>query len=152
MLAGYPGVTVGPKRWGFSGRFEPLIHRCTELTAAVTTLKQAANTTTDELHPPRRPQATRSSTLCFFKNVLAKDSKNETIEASIDLNEQGLVTYEHHWTLYQAGSIVFSKQMSQDSISFFPLLFEVWTRPRRQTYLLALMSVLGARRHALGHE
>jgi len=39
VLAGYPGVTVGLQRLEFSGRFEPLIHRFSELKAAIRELK-----------------------------------------------------------------------------------------------------------------
>lgn len=40
VLVGYPGVTVGLQRLEFSGRFEPLIHRWSALTAAIADLDE----------------------------------------------------------------------------------------------------------------
>lgn len=48
VLAGYPGVTVDLDRLEFSGRFEPLIHRWTELTAAIEKLRQKNGKTSAE--------------------------------------------------------------------------------------------------------
>lgn len=41
VLKGYPGVTVGLQRLEFSGKFEPLIHRFSDLKAAIEALKQS---------------------------------------------------------------------------------------------------------------
>lgn len=45
VLKGYPGITVGLNRLEFSGKFEPLIHRWSELQAAIS--KLGAETETD---------------------------------------------------------------------------------------------------------
>ncbi|KAK5123020.1 hypothetical protein LTR85_003586 [Meristemomyces frigidus] len=109
VLAGYPGVTVGLKRLEFSGRFEPLIHRWTEFNAAITKLKQADSANADDKAPDRLKHAE------LLHDLLAKEFK-DTIDASTDLKGQGVMTYEHLWTLFQPGSFVFSKQQGQDRI------------------------------------
>ena len=47
VLAGYPGVTVGLQRLEFSGKFEPLIHRFSELKAAIQELKATVGAKVD---------------------------------------------------------------------------------------------------------
>ncbi|KAI6846830.1 P-loop containing nucleoside triphosphate hydrolase protein [Hortaea werneckii] len=110
VLDGYPGVTVGLKRLEFSGRFEPLIHRWAELTAAIDKLRQkAASSDADSTDVDRLQHAE------LLQDLLAKEFK-ETIEASTDLKEKGVMTYEHLWTLFQPSAQVYSRQMSQDRI------------------------------------
>ncbi|KAI7346810.1 hypothetical protein KC336_g22796, partial [Hortaea werneckii] len=110
VLNGYPGVTVGLKRFEFSGRFEPLIHRWAELTAAIEKLRQkAASSDADSTDVDRVQHAE------LLHDLLAKEFK-ETIEASTDLKEKGVMTYEHLWTLFQPSAQVYSRQMSQDRI------------------------------------
>ncbi|RMY66257.1 hypothetical protein D0863_08555 [Hortaea werneckii] len=110
VLEGYPGVTVGLKRLEFSGRFEPLIHRWAELTAAIEKLRQrAARDDADSTDADRVKHAE------LLQDLLAKEFK-ETIEASTDLKEKGVMTYEHLWTLFQPSAQVYSRQMSQDRI------------------------------------
>lgn len=108
VLAGYPGVTVGLKRLEFSGRFEPLIHRWPELLAAIERLKEArGDAGADEKTDERIKHAE------LLQELLAKEFK-DSIDASSDLKSQGVMTYEHLWTLFQPGSMVYSKQQSQD--------------------------------------
>ncbi|KAK5110649.1 hypothetical protein LTR62_005689 [Meristemomyces frigidus] len=106
VLAGYPGVTVGLKRLEFSGRFEPLIHRWPEFTAAVDELK------TDQEEGEVGDKVKHATLL---QDLLTQEFK-ETIDASTDLKSQGVMTYEHLWTLFQPGSSVYSKQQGQDRI------------------------------------
>lgn len=103
VLAGYPGVTVGLKRLEFSGRFEPLIHRWTELKASIVQLK----------FEKEADSAERLKHAELLHDLIANEFK-ETIESSVDLKMQGVMTYEHLWTLFQPGSYVYSKQQNQD--------------------------------------
>lgn len=105
VLSGYPGVTVNLKRLEFSGRFEPLIHRWAALKAAIEDLKSK----TDDDSKKRLEHA------LLLHDLLAKEFK-ELIDQSVDMKEQGVMTYEHLWTLFQPGSHVYSKQMGQDRI------------------------------------
>lgn len=103
ILAGYPGVTAGLKRLEFSGRFEPLIHRWTELEKAIVRLgvQEDAESTSAQKHAQ------------LLHDLLAEEFK-DVIEASVDMRTQGVMTYEHLWTLYQPGTYVYSKQQGQD--------------------------------------
>ncbi len=105
VLAGYPGVTVNLKRLEFSGRFEPLIHRYQELNQAIAALKLGEDA----------DAAKKAAHADVLQNLLAEDFK-ETIEATVDMKSQGVMTYEHLWTLFQPGSLIYSKQQGQDRI------------------------------------
>jgi hypothetical protein len=105
VLAGYPGVTVNLKRLEFSGRFEPLIHRWADFQAAIERLRRDES---DE-SVPRLKHAE------LLQSLLAKEF-NETIDSSRDMKKEGVMTYEHLWTLFQPGSFVYSKQQGQDRI------------------------------------
>lgn len=105
VLAGYPGVTVGLKRLEFSGRFEPLIHRWAELKEAIVKL----SVDKDEASAAKQRHAE------LLQDLLSKEFK-ETIDAAGDLRNQGVMTYEHLWTLFQPGSFVYSRQQGQDRV------------------------------------
>ncbi len=51
----------------------------------------------------------------LLQELLATEFK-DSIDSATDLKSQGVMTYEHLWTLFQPGSLVFSKQQSQDRI------------------------------------
>ncbi|KAK5165851.1 uncharacterized protein LTR77_008774 [Saxophila tyrrhenica] len=105
VLAGYPGVTVNLKRLEFSGRFEPLIHRYQELNQALVKLRLG-----DEAEAKTKAEHAE-----LLQKLLEEEFK-DTIDASMDLKSQGVMTYEHLWTLFQPGSLVYSKQQGQDRI------------------------------------
>ena len=105
VLAGYPGVTVGLKRLEFSGRFEPLIHRWGDLQAAIVKLKLENESDSAE----------RLEHAELLQTLLSEEFK-DAIDASMDMKNQGVMTYEHLWTLFQPGSFVYSKQQGQDRI------------------------------------
>lgn len=116
VLAGYPGVTVGLKRLEFSGRFEPLIHRWSEFNRAIHRLKHVEDDSILWGQPkPDNKAPDRLKHAELLHDLLAKEFK-DTIDASTDLKGQGVMTYEHLWTLFQPGSLVFSKQQGQDRI------------------------------------
>ena len=105
VLAGYPGVTVNLKRLEFSGRFEPLIHRYQELNQALVRLKLGDET----------DAATKAEHAELLQKLLGEEFK-ETIDATIDMKGQGVMTYDHLWTLFQPGALIYSKQQGQDRI------------------------------------
>ncbi|KAK3109650.1 hypothetical protein LTR53_016861, partial [Teratosphaeriaceae sp. CCFEE 6253] len=109
VLAGYPGVTVGLKRLEFSGRFEPLIHRWPELVKAIEDVKNEGVSGAESDAKERLEHAQ------LLHDLLATEFK-DSIDSATDLKSQGVMTYEHLWTLFQPGSLVFSKQQSQDRI------------------------------------
>jgi hypothetical protein len=110
VLAGYPGVTVGLKRLEFSGRFEPIIHRWAELNSAINALKTKQRSGEADSDVEDRIKHAE-----LLHDLLKKEFA-DTIEASTDLKSQGVITYEHLWTLFQPGSFVYSKQQGQDRI------------------------------------
>ena len=105
ILAGYPGVTVGLKRLEFSGRFEPLIHRWTELEEAIVRLRVEKD--------PKSTDRLKHAEL--LHDLLAQEFK-DTIDSSVDMKTQGVMTYEHLWTLFQPGALVYSKLQNQDRV------------------------------------
>ncbi|KAH9828061.1 ATPase family associated with various cellular activities (AAA) [Teratosphaeria destructans] len=111
VLADYPGLTVGLKRLEFSGRFEPLIHRWHQLNTAITSLKEHQRADAEAASDI----GNRIKHAELLHDLLTNEFK-ETIDASIDLIGQGVMTYEHLWTLFHPGSFVYSKQQAQDRI------------------------------------
>ena len=107
LLAGvvknYPGVAVGLNRLEFSGRFEPLIHRWAELQEAIKALgdeTEEDRTTKEHAH--------------LLQDILVKEFKT-LIDTSQDMKSKRVMTYEHLWTLFQPGTIVFARQDGQET-------------------------------------
>ena len=110
VLAGYPGVTVSLRRLEFSGEFEPLIHRWTELNAAIEKLKsEAAKEGADE----EAAERVRHAELLY--NLLEEEF-NDTISESQDMIKQGVITYELLWTIFQPGCLVYTKLQGQERV------------------------------------
>tara|TARA_R110002003_G_scaffold1868_2_gene23601 strand:+ start:7310 stop:8866 length:1557 start_codon:yes stop_codon:yes gene_type:complete len=103
VLKGYPGITVGLNRLEFSGKFEPLIHRWTELEAAIAKLG-------DETEDQRTTKAHAE----LLQEVLVKEFKN-MIDTAQDMKSKRVMTYEHLWTLFQPGATVFARQDGQET-------------------------------------
>jgi hypothetical protein len=103
VLKNYPGVTVGLNRLEFSGRFEPLIHRWSELEKAISKLG-------DETEDKRTTKAHAE----LLQNVLVKEFKT-MIDTSQDMKSKRVMTYEHLWTLFQPGALVFARQDGQET-------------------------------------
>ncbi|KAH7406384.1 P-loop containing nucleoside triphosphate hydrolase protein [Phaeosphaeria sp. MPI-PUGE-AT-0046c] len=103
VLKNYPGVTVGLNRLEFSGKFEPLIHRWSELDAAIGKLG-------DETEHDR----TTKAHAMLLQDVLVKEFKT-MIDTSQDMKSKRVMTYEHLWTLFQPSAIVFSRQDGQET-------------------------------------
>ncbi|EOA86707.1 hypothetical protein ACJQWK_08788 [Exserohilum turcicum] len=103
VLKNYPGVTIGLNRLEFSGKFEPLIHRWSELQDAIAKLSDATEEKrTTKVHAE------------LLQSVLTKEFKN-MIDTSQDMKSKRVMTYEHLWTLFQPGSTVFARQDGQET-------------------------------------
>lgn len=103
VLKNYPGVTVGLNRLEFSGKFEPLIHRWTELRTAISKL----GTATED-------QRTTKQHAELLQDILVKEFKT-LIDTSQDMMSKRVMNFELLWTLYQPGATVFSRQDGQET-------------------------------------
>lgn len=102
-LKKYPGVTVGLNRLEFSGKFEPLIHRWAEIGEAISKIgDETEEQRTIKLHAE------------LLQEVLTKEFKS-MIDASQDMKSKRVMNYEHLWTLFQPGSIIFTRQDGQET-------------------------------------
>ncbi|EGP92754.1 uncharacterized protein MYCGRDRAFT_31554 [Zymoseptoria tritici IPO323] len=109
ILADYPGVTTTLKRLEFKGRFEPLIHRWSQLKTAITQLKVEQSKRSD----PSPSDCARIEHAELLDNVLTKEFSD--VLASInDMHDNGVVTYEHLWALLEPNSLIYTKHDSQD--------------------------------------
>ncbi|TKA79105.1 hypothetical protein B0A49_01828 [Cryomyces minteri] len=112
VLVGYPGVTVGLQRLEFSGRVEPLIHRWSGLKDAIVKLK---NTKQDGNSEDGQVNIQILEHAELLHDLLTTEFKN-LIDASQDMKSKGVMTYENLWTLFQPGSMVYSRQGGQDRV------------------------------------
>ncbi|KAF2644520.1 P-loop containing nucleoside triphosphate hydrolase protein [Massarina eburnea CBS 473.64] len=103
VLKNYPGITVGLNRLEFSDKFEPLIHRWTELQSAIAELGDE----TDE-------ERTTKEHAELLQNILVDEFKT-LIDTSQDMRNKRVMTYDSLWTLFQPGSFVFSRQDGQET-------------------------------------
>lgn len=103
VLKNYPGVTVGLNRLEFSGKFEPLIHRWTELQAAIAKLGNA----TEE-------QRVTKEHANLLHGILVEEFKS-LIDTSQDMMSKRVMNFDLLWTLYQPGAMVFSRQDGQET-------------------------------------
>jgi hypothetical protein len=103
VLKNYPGVTVGLNRLEFSDRFEPLIHRWAELETAMS-----------KLNDKTEDQRTTKAHAELLQEILVKEFKS-MIDTSQDMKSKRVMTYEHLWTLFQPGAIVFARQDGQET-------------------------------------
>ena len=108
VLNGYPGVTAALQRLELSGKFEPIIHRWGELQRAIEAL---------DSHPldacADKNRVAKEHAQLFFN--LLKGEFKDLIEMSQDMRAKGVMTYEHLWTLFQPGAIVYSRQDGQET-------------------------------------
>ncbi|KAL5435304.1 hypothetical protein PMIN07_006606 [Paraphaeosphaeria minitans] len=103
VLKGYPGITAGLNRLEFSGKFEPLIHRWAELQTAI--YKIGDNTEEEQ---------TTKKHANLLLDIVLKEFK-DLIDTSQDMINKRVMTYEHLWTLFQPGSILFTRQDGQET-------------------------------------
>ena len=125
VLAGYPGVTVSLQRLEFSGEFEPLIHRWTELKAAIAKLKSVA---AEEGASEEAAERVKHAELLYS---LLEEECRDTISESQDMINQGVITYELLWTIFQPGCLVYAKLQGQERV--FRLSSQRYGRDREQS-------------------
>lgn len=92
ILDGYPGVHCGLKRLVFEAPFEPFVHRWPEIEA---------------FRKRKDLDAETSEHLELLYTVL-KDELKDVIKTFEDYVQHGVVTYEHLWTIFQPGRLVYS--------------------------------------------
>ncbi|KAF2276619.1 P-loop containing nucleoside triphosphate hydrolase protein [Westerdykella ornata] len=103
VLKGYPGITPTLERLEFGGRFEPLIHRWEELQNAI-----------DGLGSETEDDRTTKAHAMLLKEVLM-DEFQSLIETSQDMKRKKVMTFEHLWTLFQPGSLVYMRNDGQET-------------------------------------
>lgn len=103
VLKNYPGITTDLNRVEFSGKFEPLIHRWAELQAAIAQIG-------DETEEQRKTKEHAE----LLQSILSKEFKT-LIDTSQDMKNKRVMTYEHLWTLFQPGSIIYARQDGQET-------------------------------------
>jgi hypothetical protein len=92
ILSGYPGVHCGMTRLEFEAPFRPLVHRWPQL------LEYKARTDLDH---------TAAEHIQLLYDVLREELK-DVIKTLDDYVNHGIVTFEHIWTIFQPGSIIYS--------------------------------------------
>jgi hypothetical protein len=99
VLKDYPGITTNLQRLVFSAPFQPFVHRWTKLVDVL-------ETTTDE--------ATRAH-LTLFHKVLHEELK-DAIAAKNDLVANGVITFEHLWTIFEPGILVYGTDEGKERV------------------------------------
>ncbi|KAF2496108.1 hypothetical protein BU16DRAFT_538696 [Lophium mytilinum] len=99
VLAGYPGITTSLERLEFSSPFEPFVHRWEQFAEAKET---TSNRETNE-H------------LNLLWEVLEEELR-DTIREKKDLIANGVVTFDSIWTIFEPGSLVYTKEEGHDRI------------------------------------
>jgi hypothetical protein len=99
VLKDYPGITTNLQRLVFAAPFQPFVHRWTKLVDVL-------ETTTDE--------ATRAH-LKLFHKVLHEELK-DAIAAKNDLVANGVITFEHLWTIFEPGVLVYGTDEGKERV------------------------------------
>lgn len=92
ILVDYPGIHCGLKRLEFEAPFKPFVHRWSQL------LQYRAR---EDLIP------TTAEHLELLYKVLSTELE-DVIKTLDDYVKHGIVTFQHIWTIYQPGSIIYS--------------------------------------------
>ncbi|KAF2174881.1 P-loop containing nucleoside triphosphate hydrolase protein [Zopfia rhizophila CBS 207.26] len=92
ILKDYPGVCCGLKRLVFEEPFEPFVHRWPQLV---------------EFKERKNLDHITKEHLELLHDVL-KGELNDVIKTFEDYVSHGVVTYEHIWTVFQPGGVIFS--------------------------------------------
>ncbi|KAI0420248.1 P-loop containing nucleoside triphosphate hydrolase protein [Xylaria grammica] len=96
VLKDYPGVTTTLSRLIFSAPFRPFVHRRLQLI-------EALNNEQDE---------ETKSHLELLKHILDRELK-DVISATDDYTKSKVVTYEHIWTIFQPGCMVYASRFGK---------------------------------------
>jgi ATPase family associated with various cellular activities (AAA) len=99
VLEDYPGITTNLQRLVFKAPFQPFVHRWTKLVDIL-------ETTTDE---------TMRAHLKLFHKVLYEELK-DAIAAKNDLVANGVITFEHLWTIFEPGVLVYGTEEGKERV------------------------------------
>ena len=110
VLHGYPGVTIELDRLEFSGRFEPIIHRWSEFKGKIEKLQSP-----EDSDPGSEEDAKTLEHAELLQGILVKEFQ-DVVETSQDMKAKGVMTFDLLWTLFQPGSLVYTRQENQDRV------------------------------------
>ena len=99
VLKDYPGITTNLQRLVFKAPFQPFVHRWAKLVNVL-------RTTTDE--------ATIAH-LKLFHDVLHEELK-DAIAAKEDLVANGVITFEHLWTIFEPGVLFYGTDEGKERV------------------------------------
>ncbi|KAH0537656.1 hypothetical protein FGG08_005569 [Glutinoglossum americanum] len=97
VLKGFPGVTPGLSSLTFTPPFKPLFYRWDELVKAVE----------EEENPVTKKH------LDLFFSIVEPELK-DTIKVRDEFVAHGVVTFQHIWTIFPAGTMIFTTQDDQE--------------------------------------
>jgi hypothetical protein len=92
ILKGYPGVHCDLRRLEFEAPFRPFVHRWAEF---------------EEYRQREHINSTTAQHLTLLYDVLQDDLK-DALQANEDYVQHGVVTYEHLWTIFKPGDIIYA--------------------------------------------
>jgi hypothetical protein len=92
ILKGYPGVHCDLQRLEFEAPFRPFVHRWAKF---------------DEYRQRKDIDTTTAEHLAILYNVLRDDLK-DALKANEDYVQHGIINFEHLWTIFQPGDIIYS--------------------------------------------
>lgn len=99
ILQDYPGVTCKLERLVFEAPFEPFVHRWGDL---LKFMKKG-----EEKHDQEEKEKTREHVELLHS--ILKEELKDIIRVFEDYVANGVVTYQHLWTIFQPGSVVVSR-------------------------------------------
>src|SRR5207248_9005066 len=99
VLKDYPGITTKLQRLVFNAPFQPFVHRWTKLVHVL-------QTTADE--------KTRTH-LKLFHDILHEELK-DAIAAKNDLVANGVITFEHLWTIFEPGVLFYGMDQGKERV------------------------------------
>ncbi|KAI9890333.1 MAG: hypothetical protein M1814_004243 [Vezdaea aestivalis] len=102
VLKGYPGITTSLDRLQFDAPFEPFVHRWEKLTEALE----------NEQHAETKKHIELLHNVLSEELVYAIGVKNDFVKNSV-------ISYTHLWTIFQPGSLLYSRLFGQDRVTKF---------------------------------
>jgi ATPase family associated with various cellular activities (AAA) len=97
-LVDYPGITTSLNRLVFKAPFQSFVHRWSQLTDVLESAEGETHT-----H------------LKLFYDVLYAELK-DAISAKNDLVKNGVITFEHLWTIFEPGTLIFSTDEGKERV------------------------------------
>lgn len=122
VLENYPGVTTNLDRLVFSAPFHPFVHRWNQFRELLQS---------DDFQEPIAKEH-----LQLLHDVLFDELKN-AIAAKIDMVKNEVITFEHAWTIFEPGALVYSVSDAKECV-FKLLRSEILMDQRRGLRFLRL--------------